>query len=112
MGAAFSTCCGGSNTSDLGEDLRTAGLKEVNMTPDGLDPKYLLRILNFITLTSQKRRSVEIKLAQKRRLELYKEGKETEYRELIKEEMKQSDLTSEVVLQEIMAELDISLTEF
>ena len=56
-----------------------------------LDPNYCLRLLNFSILTARKRRQVEMNEALKRRLELFKEGKDAEYRELVKEQLDQED---------------------
>lgn len=89
----FSSEDGGSGGSDIAKELKAAGLDEVKKTPDGqmLDPKYLLRLLNFVTLTGRKRRQADRDEALKRRLELHKEGKDAEYRELVKEQFGQDD---------------------
>ena len=76
-----------------------------------LDPNYCLRLLNFSILTARKRRQVEMNEALKRRLELFKEGKDAEYRELVKEQLDQEDQMSQAVLQEMMVELDTTESE-
>ena len=99
---------------DIAKGLKTAGLDEVKKTPDGqmLDPDYCLRLLNFSILTTHKRRQAERDEERKRRLELFKEGKDAEYRELVKEQLGQEDQMSQAVLQEMMVELDTTESEF
>jgi len=48
-----------------------------------LESQYLLKLLNFITLTSRKRRQVDRDAALERRLVLHKEGNKKEYRDLV-----------------------------
>ena len=56
-----------------------------------LDPKYLLRLLNFVTLTGRSRREAERNEALERRLQLYKEKNEKEYREIVKDQFEKDD---------------------
>ena len=56
-----------------------------------LDPKYLLRLLNFVTLTGRSRREAERNEALERRLQLHKDKKDDEYRELVKEQFERDD---------------------
>ena len=56
-----------------------------------LDPKYLLRLLNFVTLTGRSRRETERNEALERRLQLYKEKNEKEYREIVKDQFEKDD---------------------
>jgi len=83
---------GGDEDSQIMRELKEANLDEVKKTPDGmLDPQYLLRLLNFVAKTSRKRRDDERNEALERRLEFYKEGKNDEYRALVKEQFEKDD---------------------
>ena len=89
------------------KELQAAGLDKVKKTPDGtmLDPKYMLQLLNFVTQTGRKRRETERNAALERRLQLFKEKKDDEYRELVKEQFEQDDRMAQQVMTELMAEL-------
>lgn len=97
------------------EELKEAGLESVKKTSDGsmLDPKYLLKLLNFINLTSLKRRAADRNEALERRLQLYKDQQDDEYRTLVKEQIEKDDKMSQQVMQELMEVLaDTSEQEF
>ena len=89
------------------QELQAAGLDKVKKTPDGtmLDPKYMLQLLNFVTLTGRKRRGAEREAALERRLQLFKENNDEEYRALVKEQFEKDDMMSQQVMQELMQEL-------
>ena len=70
-----------------------------------LDPKYMLQLLNFVTQTGRKRRESERNEALERRLQLYKDQRDDEYRELVKEQFEKDDKMAQQVMTELMAEL-------
>ena len=104
----------GEEGSPIERELKAAGLDEVKKTPDGqmLDPKYMLKLLNFVTKTGKARRQEERDAALATRLELFKEKKDDLYRELVKDEFEKDDRMCQAVMQETMGCLDTSEQEF
>ena len=98
---------GSRSTGNIIAELQEAGLDKVKKTPDGtmLDPKYMLQLLNFVTQTGRKRREGERNEALERRLQLYKDQRDDEYRELVKEQFEKDDKMAQQVMTELMAEL-------
>mmetsp|Transcript_20830 Transcript_20830/g.25511 ORF Transcript_20830/g.25511 Transcript_20830/m.25511 type:complete len:243 (+) Transcript_20830:44-772(+) len=97
----------GSSHAQVMRELTEAGLEKVKKTPDNtmLDPKYMLQLLNFVTKTGRTRRETARNEALDERLRLYKEGKDDEYRELVKQQFEADDQMCQQVMQELMAEL-------
>lgn len=94
------------------QELEAAGLMEIQRHGEMLDPKYLLKLLNFVTVSGRKRRETERSAALEERLRLYKAKKDDEYKQLVKSEFEKDDQMCQVVMEDLTKALDLDQQEF
>lgn len=85
---------------------------KVQRNGEMLDHNYLLKLLNFVTVSGRKRRETERSAALEERLRLYKAKKDDEYRTLVKSEFEKDDQMCQVVMDDMTKALDLDQKEF
>ena len=89
-------------TGGIQAELETAGLFEVKKQNGMLDPQYMVKLLNFVTCLSRKRRETERSAALETRREAMKVKNWDEYRGIVKEQFMAEDQMCQAVLREAL----------
>ena len=89
-------------TGGIQAELEAAGLFEVKKQNGMLDPQYMVKLLNFVTCLSRKRRETERNAALDTRREAFKEKKWDAYRDIVKEQFMAEDQMCQAVLREAL----------
>ena len=95
-------------------ELAAAGLDEVMKSPSGqgLEPEYMLKLLQFVTSTGKERRAAERKDALDQRRQNYKNKDWDAYRNLVKEQFMAEDTMCQAIMAETVGVLDTTEQEF
>ena len=97
----------------LEEELKAAGLKDVQKNPQGMiEPQYFLKLLQFVGQTTRERtKSVRHKCQTDRRKQFQVEDWE-KYESVIKKALEVEDEAAQIVMNEVVTMLQISEQEF